>query len=307
MNLHEFLVEVHRAYQPRSYLEIGINTGRSLALSRTRTIAVDPSFKITSELRCDLQVVKATSDDFFAGDDPLAHFPGRYVDLAFVDGLHLFEFALRDFINVERHAEWTSLVVFDDVLPRSVAEASRDRDTVAWTGDVFKLTEALAKYRPDLLLLPLDTRPTGVLLVLGANSRQTTLEEHYDAIVEEYVHPDPQRVPEAVLRREKAIDPASIIGSGVFADLRSARDSGATREAGWDDLRRTVEASVRPAERREPRPDEPSPTRERPTGPRAATKTNGKARTPPTAPRRALTAVRRRLRPLQRRVRSLKE
>jgi hypothetical protein len=305
VTLHEFLADVHRAYRPRSYLEIGINTGRSLALSRTRTIAVDPSFQITSELHCDLQVVKAASDDFFAGEDPLGHLPDRSVDLAFVDGLHLFEFAFRDFINVERHADWTSVIVVDDVLPRSLVEASRERATAAWTGDVFKLIEVLAKHRPDLLVLPLDTRPTGVLVVLGADARQTTLQDHYDAIVEEYVYPDPQRVPEAFLRREGAFDPTSFIGSGALADLRGARDSGATRERAWDALRRSVEASLRPAARREPAPEQPSPQSTQPPGTGAKPSERASPTPPPTAPRRALTAVRRRLRPLGRRVHSL--
>ena len=71
MHRHEFLRKLHEAYQPRTYFEIGINDGRSLTLSRVPTIAVDPAFKVVKELRCDLHMVKATSDDFFAGK-PLA-------------------------------------------------------------------------------------------------------------------------------------------------------------------------------------------------------------------------------------------
>jgi hypothetical protein len=294
---HDFLAELHRAYEPRSYLEIGINKGRSLALSRTRTIAVDPSFKITTEVHCDVQVVRATSDDFFARENPLAHFPNRSIDLGFVDGLHQFEFALRDFMNLERHAEWTSLLLVDDILPRSIPEASRGRETVgAWAGDVFKVAEVLQRYRPDLVTLPLDIEPTGVLLVLGADPTRSTLQDHYEAIVAEYVYPDPQRVPEAVLRRETAIDPASILESGVLTELRNARDSGLTREAVWDDLRRSVEQAARPAARRELTP--PKLRHEQANKKRAAA-----SAPPPGAARRALAGVRRRLRPLRRRLR----
>jgi predicted O-methyltransferase YrrM len=297
---HELLAELHRVYQPRSYLEIGVNTGVSLTLSRTRTIAVDPSFKISSEIHCDVQLVKATSDDFFAREDALAHFPDRSIDLGFVDGLHWFEFALRDFMNIERHAQWTSVIVVDDVLPRSVVEASRERDTVAWTGDVFKVTEVLERHRPDLLLLPLDTRPTGVLLVLGADSGLATLSDHYDEIVAEYVYPDPQRVAEAVLCREAAIDPSSIISSGVLARLRDARDSGVAREAGWPELRRAVEAAARPAERRELTPEMLQP--KVPQAPEAAR--SGEDGTQSLG-RRSLKLARSRLRPLRRRLQSL--
>jgi hypothetical protein len=274
------LSEIHRAYQPRSYLEIGINTGRSLALSRTRTVAVDPAFKITSELHCDLHVVKAASDELFARPDGLAHLPDGRVDLAFVDGLHLFEFTLRDFMNVERHADWTSVIVVDDVLPRNVAEASRERGGMtAWTGDVFKLTEVLARYRPDLLALSLDTDPAGLLLVFGPNRSNRVLEEHYEEIVREYVYPDPQHVPEAIRRRETAIDAASVLYSGVWTELREARESGLDRESGWNRLRLSVEAAARPAERRELAPE------------------------PPRARGGAAASARRRLRPLRRRFR----
>ncbi len=302
MKVHEFLAEVHTAYRPRSYLEIGIRTGRSLALSRTRTIAVDPAFKIKSEIHCDLQVVKATSDDFFARHDGLAHFPDGRIDLAFVDGLHLFEFALRDLTNIERDADWTSVIVFDDVLPRSVEEASRDRGGMAaWAGDVFKLIEVLTRYRPDLLSLALDTEPTGVLLVLGADHQNRVLADHYDEIVAEYVRPDPQRVPDAVLRREMAIDPASILSSDLLTDLRNAREAGLTREAGWEGLRRAVEMTARPAQRRELAPQrgpagEMTPARE------AERKRTARIGPPPAIPRRAVAAVRRRLRPLRRRL-----
>src|SRR6266700_4789452 len=102
MNRQQFLRVVHERYQPRSYLEIGINDGLGLARSTTRTIGVDPDFRIEVEIACDLQLVKATSDEFFARPDAISWFSDGVVDFTFIDGLHLFEFALRDFINAER-------------------------------------------------------------------------------------------------------------------------------------------------------------------------------------------------------------
>ncbi len=245
MKRHEFLRGVHTACQPRSYLEIGINDGRSLALSRTRSIGVDPAFKITSELHCDLQLVKATSDDFFAGPEPVRHFQDGVVDLAFIDGLHILEFALRDFINIERQCGWTSVVVFDDMLPRSVDEAARDRHTTAWTGDVFKIAQVLDRYRPDLTCIALDTEPTGMLLVLGADPTSTALPDRYDDIIAEFVRDDPQEVPKEVLRRSAAADPQRVLDGGFWPELIAARDGGIPRDAGYPALVEAV-AAVRP-------------------------------------------------------------
>jgi hypothetical protein len=226
MDRHQFLTGLHGRYRPRNYLEIGINDGRGLARSSTRTIGVDPAFRITAELACDLKLVKATSDDFFARPDAISWFPEGVVDLTFIDGLHIFEFALRDFINAEKLGSPNSVVVFDDMLPRSVSEAARDRHTLFWAGDVFKVAQVLERYRPDLVVVPLDTTPTGLVVVVGLGPANTTLTEHYDEILAEYVADDPQVVPDDVLHRRAAADPEQLLASSLWAELAAARDGG---------------------------------------------------------------------------------
>jgi hypothetical protein len=224
VNRHQFLSGLHERLTPRSYLEIGVNDGRGLARSCTRTIGVDPAFKITVDLACDLQLVKATSDDFFARADPFAWFPHRSPDLTFIDGMHLFEFALRDFINAERHSEPAGVILLDDMLPRSVDEAARDRHTAAWTGDVYKLAAVLERYRPDLTVVPVDTAPTGVVLVVGLDPSNRRLADSYDEIIAEHVYYDPQRVPDNVLHRTAAAAPDVLLASDVWAEIVKARD-----------------------------------------------------------------------------------
>ncbi len=151
------------------------------------------------------------------GDTPI-------VDLAFIDGMHLFEFALRDFINVERFTTPTSVVVFDDMLPRSVPEAARDRMTSQWTGDVFKIVDVLKRYRPDLRIVQVNTEPTGLVVVFGPDASNTVLHDHYSEIIAATVVPDPQPVPASVLTRSDAVDPAVLLASGVWEMLSGARD-----------------------------------------------------------------------------------
>jgi len=224
MDRDEFLSILHESYRPRNYLEIGINQGYSLARSKTRTIGVDPHFQISAEVACDLKLVKATSDDFFARPGAISWFPEGVIDLTFIDGLHLFEFALRDFMNAERLSGPASVIIFDDVFPRSVAEASRERRTISWAGDIYKVMLVLERYRHDLAIIPLDTQPTGLLLVLGLDPASTVLNARYDEIVAEYAAVDPQCVPEDVFHRKNAADAKRVADSAVWGELAAGRD-----------------------------------------------------------------------------------
>jgi hypothetical protein len=227
---HGFLRNLHAVYRPRTYVEIGINDGRSLTLSRVPTVAVDPAFKVVKELRCDLHMVRETSDDFFAREEPLEHLGGAKVDLAFVDGMHLFEYVLRDFINTEKYADWSSVVVFDDQLPRNIDEAARNRHTGAWTGDVYKMIPVLQRYRPDLRLAVMDTRPTGVMVVLGLDPTNTVLADRYDEIMQEFLLKDPQQIPGEILSRRCAMTPEALLSAPFWSSLVAARDTG---EPAW--------------------------------------------------------------------------
>jgi hypothetical protein len=240
---HDVLRRLHELARPRTYLEIGVNDGRSLALSSVRSIGIDPAFTVTSELRGDLHLVRATSDDFFARSDPLEHLRGTPLDLAFIDGMHLAEFALRDFINVERHATWSTVIVLDDQLPRNIDEAARDRHTVDWAGDVYKMIPILHRYRPDLRVVPLDTTPTGVVAVFGADPANRVLSQRYDEIVAEYVVADPQDVPDQIIAREGAVDAATLLDAIPWERFVTARDGGGT-EYGRADLLADVERVV---------------------------------------------------------------
>jgi hypothetical protein len=225
---HELLEGLHELLQPRTYLEIGVQTGRSLRFSRSCTIGVDPAFSIVNEVLCDLHLVRATSDEFFAREHPLAHFPFPAADLAFIDGMHLSEYALRDLINVERYTLPTSVIVLDDMLPRHVDEAGRGREAArrrgAWAGDVYKVVTTVRELRPDVVCLEVDTKPTGTVVLLLPDASSTVLSSAYDGLVEEYVVADPQKVPDEVLRRTRAISPRELLDSPIWPTVRRLRE-----------------------------------------------------------------------------------
>jgi hypothetical protein len=237
----DFLARLHEVLEPPTYLEVGVRHGDSLALTRTVSVGIDPELRLRVELPAGVTLFEEPSVDYFARPDPLAPFGGRPIGLSFIDGLHLSEFALRDFVNVERLAEWTSAVVFDDIFPSEVRMAGRNRRTVKWTGDVFKILGFLERYRPDLICLRIDTKPTGLLLVLGLDPESDVLSRHYDELVSEAVSEDPQEVPEAVLERRGALDPEAVLGRSFWQVLREAREHGTAREEGIGSLRVAIE------------------------------------------------------------------
>lgn len=224
MKRHELLAHLHTLVKPRTYLEVGVNDGSSLSLVRSPGIAIDPAFSVTKELKADIHLVRSTSDEFFARSQPLEHLPEPTIDLAFIDGMHLSEFALRDFINVERYTTPASVILLDDMLPRSVDEAARERHTRAWAGDVYKVSEVLRTHRPDLVVLEVDTQPTGTLLVLLPDSTSTVLTTAYGRLVTELVTGDPQPVPPEVLQRSRAVDPEALVCSRFWRLWSTLRD-----------------------------------------------------------------------------------
>jgi predicted O-methyltransferase YrrM len=228
---HGLLIMLHETVKPRTYLEIGVHTGSSLALSRTKSIGIDPAFTILRELACDLQLARTTSDEFFARPDPLASFGGVPIDLAFIDGMHLSEFALRDFMNVEKFMSPAGVVVLDDMLPRNCLEAARDRRTAAWAGDVFKVADILRTYRPDLTIVPVNTSPTGTVIVLGLDPTSRVLEDNYEEALAACLAPDPQLVPDRTLHRLGAVDPAALMASPAWEELIALRSAPVERAA----------------------------------------------------------------------------
>jgi hypothetical protein len=200
------LRRIHEVVAPERYLEIGVRHGRSLALAQCPAVGVDPAPEIGVDLPPTARVIETTSDHFFEelADDRLPSPPG----LVFIDGMHLFEYVLRDFMHVERRAGPGTLVVIDDIFPNHPAQAARGRRTRVWTGDVWKLYLCLRENRPDLSLLALDTEPTGLLLISGLDPHNRVLWERYNPLVKQYRDALSEVPPDSILRREGAMDPS---------------------------------------------------------------------------------------------------
>lgn len=185
-----FMAGLHRDVLLDWYMEVGCRTGRIFANARGKTIAVDPFFRADTNIigtKPALHVFQQTSDDFFASDFLKAM--KVKLSYSFLDGMHLFEFLLRDFMATEKASDPKGVIALHDCCPFSYEMTTRDLSAIpkqAWTGDVWKLIPILMEYRPDLQITVLDAAPTGVVLVSGLDPKSKVLDKKYAEIVEHY-------------------------------------------------------------------------------------------------------------------------
>ncbi len=188
---------LHQHLKPKTYLEIGTQHGHSLSLAHCSSIAIDPEFGIAADVLTGKPVChlfQMGSDEFFASHDPAELLNAR-IDFAFLDGMHWFEFLLRDFINTERYVNRNSVIALHDCVPPDIYSARRDmhstvnrevsRHSEWWAGDVWKTLYILRQHRPDLKIHVFDAPPTGLALVTRLDPDNDSLRRNYYQIVEE--------------------------------------------------------------------------------------------------------------------------
>jgi len=171
----KILARYHRRLQPKCYLEIGVADGDTFTLSKApTTVGVDPAVDRPG-------VYRMMSDEFFN-----EHGSRFQPDMAFIDGSHDFDDALRDFINVERIMTPKGVIFLHDILPLDERTATKERHTQFWSGDIWRLHLLLREQRPDLSLRLFRVPPTGLLMVSGLDPASSRLGDDYTALVAAY-------------------------------------------------------------------------------------------------------------------------
>lgn len=195
-----FLAELAAKRGTVRYLEIGVSKGSVLERIPARVaVGVDPGFELTCNVAKGKRIttlIHETSDAFFASEELRATLSGP-PDLTFLDGMHTFEYLLRDFFNTERFGTRSSLIAMHDCLPLDEVMAIRHLREHAdkthsstfpgwWTGDVWKVIPILKTYRPDLRVVCVNCPPTGLVLVTNLDPSSTVLQDNYLDIVSEF-------------------------------------------------------------------------------------------------------------------------
>lgn len=185
----KLLERIHAHLRPRTYVEIGIFAGESFRLAQAPTVAigVDPEPRLDAPPSPRHRVFRATSDAFFASHDLAQLLGGLPVDLALIDGMHHFEFALRDFVNLERHCTRESTILVHDCFPLDPVTAARSRTTAFWSGDVWRLILALRRWRPELAIHTVTAPPSGLAVIRGLDPGSRTLTDNLARVCEEFL------------------------------------------------------------------------------------------------------------------------
>jgi len=199
---HQFLTMLHDLLKPRVYLEVGVQYGLSLDLAVHSEVAIGIDPQPLTQAKNNQILFPMTSNEYWESQS------GGTIDLAFIDGSHLWEDALEDFLNIVRFCGEFSVVVFDDVLPYNEAIAAREPQPGDWTGDVWYamvLLEPLLQER-GLKTARVNTFPTGSFVVWDfASGDGAWLDRHLRT------NPPPSGVPADVLYRFNALEAEDVV------------------------------------------------------------------------------------------------
>jgi len=147
MTRHELLNLLARRFEAKSYLEIGVQTGKTF-----NRVEVDDKVGVDPDPMSEATVL-LKSDQFFKRNK-------KTFDLVFVDGLHQADAAYLDTINSLNCLNEGGIIVLDDCFPTQESWTTKEPTDYHWTGDVWKawirLCAELGEYNGTHRLFLLD-------------------------------------------------------------------------------------------------------------------------------------------------------
>ena len=157
----------------KNYLEIGVFNGHIFfRIKSPFKIAVDPEFRfdfmrklgkiILNPSNLNNKYFRKTADDFFA-QDAATVIGNKKIQISLIDGMHEYEYALRDIENTLKYLSDDGVIVVHDcnALTKeanvSFADWKARNFSGTWNGDVWKTIVHLRSLRPDIDAFVLDT------------------------------------------------------------------------------------------------------------------------------------------------------
>lgn len=156
----------------KNYLEIGVFNGHVYFRIQSRfKVGVDPEFRFDVLRRIGKTLVNPynlfnkyfseTSDDFFKFHAD-ALYENRKIDISLIDGMHEYEYAVRDTENILRYLNEDGVIILHDCNPLNRRASSSFDDWIkmgkegVWNGDVWKAIVHLRSLRTDINVFVAD-------------------------------------------------------------------------------------------------------------------------------------------------------
>ncbi len=185
--------ELMKKKRLNNYLEIGVFNGRVFfRIKSTFKIAVDPAFAFDAFRKIGKTVVnpynvfnrfiEKKGDDFFDQDAPQL-FAKKSCEMALIDGMHEYDFALRDVENTLKYLSNDGVIVMHDCNPVTKEEACTFQEWKAkdfkgqWNGDVWKTIMHLRTFRDDINVFVLDCDQGLGIITKGKPESQLTFSQ----------------------------------------------------------------------------------------------------------------------------------
>ena len=172
MDRRQVILTLMKERKLKNYLEIGVFNGHILFKVKSNfKVAVDPEFRfgalrkfvkgLLNPLNFRNKYFEKTSDAFFLEDAP-SLLNNKKFDIALIDGMHEYEYALRDVENTLQYLSPNGVIIMHDCNPETKLSASSFEDwkkrqfADTWNGDVWKVILHLQSLRNDVNAFVLD-------------------------------------------------------------------------------------------------------------------------------------------------------
>jgi hypothetical protein len=172
MNRKKVIQTLMKQKNLSKYLEIGVFSGHIFFWIKSKfKIGVDPDFKfnqfkksaklLLNPFNFFNQYFEKPSDDFFRENAPQI-FADTKLEIALIDGMHEYLFALRDVENALRYLSANGVIILHDCNPFkkenavSFAEWEARDFKGTWNGDVWRAVLHLRSLRKDINVFTLD-------------------------------------------------------------------------------------------------------------------------------------------------------
>lgn len=193
MNRLEIIQTLMQKKNLKNYLEIGVFNGHIFFRIRSNfKLAVDPEFRfdnwriwgktLINPYNLYNQYFSKTSDAFF-NEDAQRAINNKKIDIALIDGMHEYDYALRDVENTLKYLSDDGVIIMHDCNPLSKNAASSFKEweerkfADTWNGDVWKVILHMQSLRNDVHAFTLDCDHGLGIITKGKPERQLNFSE----------------------------------------------------------------------------------------------------------------------------------